>query len=67
MGNDYDKTFRIVLEAYATKRYDMKGGGSQTYIEYGVTPKEFNLKTKDMVITLDELGKGVGTFEDAYW
>ena len=65
-GKDYDKTFRIVLETYATKRYDMKGGGSQTYIEYGVTPKEFNLKTKDIVITLDELGKGVGTFEDAY-
>ena len=66
VGKDYDKTFRIVLEAYAIKQYDMRGGGSQTYIEYGVTPKEFNLKTKDIVITLDELGKGVGTFEDAY-
>ncbi len=66
VGKDYDKTFRIVLEAYAIKQYDMRGGGSQTYIEYGVTPKEFNLKTKDTAITLDELGKGVGTFEDAY-
>jgi hypothetical protein len=45
----------------------MKGGGSQTYVEYAVIPKEFNLKTKDRVITLDDLGKGVGTFEDAYW
>ncbi len=65
-GKDYDKNFRIVLETYAIKQYDMRGGGSQTYIEYGVTPKEFNLKTKDIVITLDELGTGVGTFEDAY-
>ena len=67
VGNDYDKTFRIVLEAYAIKQYDMRGGGSQTYIEYGVTPKEFNLKTKDRRITLEDVGKGVGTFEDAYW
>lgn len=65
-GKDYDKTFRIVLDTYAIKQYDMRGGGSQTYIEYCVTAKEFNLKTKDIVITLDELGKGVGTFEDAY-
>lgn len=67
VGNDYDKTFRIVLEAYAIKQYDMCGGGSQTYIEYGVTPKEFNLKTKDRMITLEDVGEGVGTFEDAYW
>lgn len=66
VGNDYDKTFRIVLEAYAIKQYDMSGGGSQTYIEYGVTPKEFNLKTKDRMITLEDVGEGVGTFEDAY-
>ena len=44
----------------------MRGGGSQTYIEYGVTPKEFNLKTKDRMITLEDVGEGVGTFEDAY-
>jgi len=29
-------------------------------------PKEFVLKTKDRVINLDDLGKGVGTLEDAY-
>jgi len=66
VGKDYDKTFRIVLETYAIKQYDMRGGGSQTYIEYGVTPKEFNLKTKDRMITLEDVGEGVGTFEDAY-
>ncbi|MEA2051767.1 MAG: hypothetical protein U9O90_02950, partial [Euryarchaeota archaeon] len=67
VGKDYDKTFRIVLETYAIKQYDMRGGGSQTYIEYGVTPKEFNLKTKDRMMTLEDVGEGVGTFEDAYW
>lgn len=66
-GKDNDKNLRIVLEIYATKRYSMKGGGSQVYIEYAVIPKEFNLETKDKMITLDDLGKGVGTFEDAYW
>lgn len=66
-GHDNDKNFRIVLETYAIKQYDMRGGGSQTYIEYGVTPKEFNLKTKDRMITLEDVGEGVGTFEDAYW
>ena len=45
----------------------MKGRGSQVYNEYVVKPREFNLKTKDRVITLDDLGEGVGTFEDAYW
>ncbi len=66
-GKDSNKTLRIVLESYATKRYVMKGGGSQVYIECAVIPKEFNLKTKDRMISLDDLGKGVGTFEDAYW
>ena len=66
-GQDDDKDFRIVLETYARKQFTMKGGGSQVYVEYAVIPKEFNLKTKDRVITLDDLGKGVGTFEDAYW
>jgi len=65
-GRDKDKKFRIVLEAYATKQFTMKGGGSQVYREYAVIPKEFSLKTMDQVITLCDLGKGVGTFEDAY-
>lgn len=66
-GQDDDKDFGIVLETYARKQFTMKGGGSQVYIEYAVTPKEFNLRTKNRVITLDDLGRGVGTFEDAYW
>jgi len=66
-GKDDDKDFRIVLETYAEKQFTMKGGGSQVYIEYAVIPKELDLKTKDLAITLDDLGKGVGTFEDAYW
>lgn len=66
-GSDIDKTLKMILETYATKRYVMKGGGSQVYIEYAVIPKEFNLKTKDRTITLDNTGKGVGTLEDAYW
>jgi hypothetical protein len=45
----------------------MKGGGSQVYIEYLVIPKDFKLKSKARVITLAQLGKGVGTLEDAYW
>ncbi|MBI5229517.1 hypothetical protein HY991_05380 [Candidatus Micrarchaeota archaeon] len=65
-GQDVDKKLRIVLESYATKRFAMKGGGSQVYIEYAVIPKEFSLKTTNQVITLSDLGKGVGTFEDAY-
>ena len=66
-GKDDDKEFRMVLKTHAKKQFTMKGGGSQVYNEYVVTPKEFNLKTKDRVITLDDLGEGVGTFEDAYW
>jgi len=66
-GGDIDKTLKMVLETYATKRYVMKGGGSQVYIEYAVIPKEFKLRTKDRTITLDDTGKGVGTLEDAYW
>ena len=65
-GQDEDKKFRTVLEVYATKKFTMKGGGSQVYIEYAVTPREFNLKTHNKIITLNDLGKGVGTFEDAY-
>lgn len=65
-GQDDDKKLRIVLEPYATKKFTMKGGGSQIYIEYAVIPKEFSLKTTNQVITLSDLGRGVGTFEDAY-
>ena len=65
-GYDNDKNVRIVLASYAKKRYAMKGGGSQVYIEYAVIAEEFDLKTESEVISLDDLGKGVGTFEDAY-
>jgi hypothetical protein len=61
-GND----LRIVLESYAEKRLSMLGGGSQTYIEYAVYPRELSFKTKGQETTLDKLGKGVGTLEDAY-
>ncbi len=66
-GEDHDKDFRIVLETYAEKQFSMKGGGSQVYIEYAVLPKELRLKTKDRIVALDDLGGGVGTFEDSYW
>jgi len=65
-GCDDDKDVRIVLASYAKKRYTMKDGGSQVYIEYAVIAEEFDLKTESEVISLDDLGKGVGTFEDAY-
>lgn len=66
-GKDNDKNLRLILETYATKQYFMKGGGSQVYIEYAVIPKEFDLRTEERTITLNDLGNGVGTFEDAYW
>jgi len=65
-GWDKDNELRIVLEAYAEKRFTMNGGGSQVYIEYAVAPNEFSFETKNQKITLEDLGKGVGTFEDAY-
>ena len=65
-GHDDDKKVRIVLASYAKKRYTIKGGGSQVYIEYAVIAKEFDLETESEVIGLDDLGKGAGTFEDAY-
>lgn len=66
-GKEKDKDFRIVFESYAKKQFNMRGGGSQIYIEYLILPKEFYLKTEERTVTLDNLGKGVGTFEDAYW
>ncbi|MCK4715053.1 MAG: hypothetical protein KAT35_05725, partial [Candidatus Aenigmarchaeota archaeon] len=65
-GHDKDKAFETILESYAVKRFDMNGGGSQVYIEYAVVPKSFILKTPEGVFTLKDLGRGVGTFEDAY-
>jgi len=65
-GKGDEKSFKIVLEIYAKKQFIGKGGGSLVYNEYAVLPKEFYLKTKERTITLSNLGKGVGTFEDAY-
>lgn len=65
-GWDEDNELRMVLEAYAEKRFTMNSGGSQVYIEYAVTPCEFSIRTKDQTITLQDLGEGIGTFEDAY-
>ncbi len=66
-GRDTNKNMRLVLEVYAKKQFVLKGSGSLTYIEYCVIPKEFFFKTKTQTITLNDLGKGVGTLEDAYW
>jgi hypothetical protein len=66
-GKDRDNEIRCVLGIYAEKRFTMKGGGSQVYIEYAVRPREFSLRTGNRSITLDDLGGGVGTFENAYW
>ena len=65
-GYDNDKHVRIALASYAKKRYTIKDGGSQVYIEYAVIVEEFDLETESELISLDDLGKGVGTFEDAY-
>jgi hypothetical protein len=65
-GQDHDHALRTVLEAYAEKTFTMTGGGSQVYVEYAVKPTEFSFRTKDLSITLKDLGEGVGTFEDAY-
>jgi len=65
-GQDHERKLRIILEAYATKSFTFKGGGSQVYTEYAVAPTEFSLKTQDQVVTLDDLGDGIGNFEDAY-
>lgn len=65
-GWDEENELIIVLETYAEKKFTMNGGGSQVYREYAVTPAEFRIRTKDQIVTLKELGNGVGTFEDAY-
>jgi len=65
-GWDENNELRMVLEVYAEKRFTMNGGGSQVYIEYAVTPSEFSFRTKDRTATLEDLGEGIGTFEDAY-
>ena len=66
-GVEKNKYVKAVLEIYATNRYDMKGGGSQVYIQYAVTPKELTIKDDNNTFTLSDLGEGVGTIEDAYW
>ncbi|MDX9797954.1 MAG: hypothetical protein RBT05_03775 [Bacteroidales bacterium] len=66
-GIEKNKHIRAVLEIYATNRYDMKGGGSQVYIQYAVIPKELTIKDDKNTFTLSDLGEGVGTIEDAYW
>lgn len=69
-GKSKDKIseFKVVLDVYGHRKFNMKGDGSLIYNEYAITPTEFVLKTKDEEITLDDLGKGgVGTFEDTYW
>ncbi len=65
-GQEGDKKIRVVLDSYATKKFIMKGGGSQVYIEYAVITEEFSLEAIDEKIDLKDLGRGVGTFEDAY-
>jgi hypothetical protein len=64
---DADKKARIRLENYAEKTTTMKGGGSQVYTEYAVKVDEFRLEAGNRVINLKDLGRGVGTFENAYW
>ncbi len=66
-AKDRDKTVRLRLENYAEKTITMRGGGSQVYTEYAVNVAEFRLQTGDRIVTLEDLGAGVGTFEDAYW
>lgn len=69
-GKSKDKTkeFKVVLDVYGHRKFNMKGDESLVYNEYAITPAEFTLKTKDEEITLDDLGGGgVGTFEDTYW
>ncbi len=66
-GVEKNRYVKAVLEIYATNRYDMKGGGSQVYIQYAVIPKELTIKDENTTITLSDLGEGVGTIEDAYW
>ena len=65
-GHDKYRYFKIVLETYAKKKYRMENGGWQVYIEYAVIAKEFSLKTKNRKIDITDLGRGVGSFEDAY-
>jgi len=63
---DRDHKLRMLLTSYTEKTFTMVGGGSQTYVEYAVTPEEFQLETEGHVITLKDLGEGVGTLENAY-
>jgi hypothetical protein len=66
-GRDREKELDIVLDVYAEKKYTMRGGGSQVYVEYAVKAREFRLWTGDHKVKLEDVGDGVGTIEDAYW
>jgi len=66
-ASDHDKECTMELESHAEVKQVMKGGGSQVYVEYAIVPRKFSLQTKTRNITLNDLGKGWGTFEDAYW
>jgi hypothetical protein len=65
-GKDGTNELRVVLRIYAEKQFTMNGGGSQVYEEYAVTPSEFAFRNKEEVTTLQDLGKGIGTFENAH-
>ena len=65
-GKEEDNRFKLVLETYAKKQFTMKNRGWQVYIEYAVLVKEFSLKLKNKNFNLHSVGRGVGTFEDAY-
>lgn len=65
-GMDGENNVRIILQAYAKKRFTMDGGGSQVYIEYAVKAIGFRFRNNEISVSLKDLGTGIGTFEDAY-
>jgi len=66
-GKKGEKELNIILDTYAERKLTMRGGGSQVYVEYAVKAREFKLWTGDHTVTLEDVGAGVGTIEDAYW
>ena len=65
-GSDKNNGFKIHLKTYMKKKFKFEGGGWQVYEEYGVSVKKLNLTINGNKILLKDLGKGIGTFEDAY-
>ncbi|MCK4883486.1 MAG: hypothetical protein KAS30_01320 [Candidatus Diapherotrites archaeon] len=65
-GSDKNNKFTLVLNTYGKKEFNMKTIEWQTYLEYLVNVNEFKITTTNKKINLNELGKGTGTFEDAY-